>query len=129
MLSIGSAGKSIVENRVKLLIAIVQSEDADKLMDELVAEGLRMTRITSAGALLHRDNVSLFLGVEDEQVNRVLAIIRRTCRRRKEIVVPYVPAVEPGLLYLPENFEVEVGGAIIFTLPVERIERISGPVG
>ncbi|HLU36603.1 MAG TPA: cyclic-di-AMP receptor [Thermomicrobiales bacterium] len=38
--------------------------------------------------------------------------------------MPYSPALEPGLLYMPENFEVEVGGAIVFVLNVTRFERI-----
>lgn len=36
----------------------------------------------------------------------------------------YSPALEPGLLYMPENFEVEVGGAVIFTHNVVRFERL-----
>jgi len=111
---------------VKLIIAIVQAEDADRLVSELVDEGFRVTRIASSGALLRRENASLLLGVEERDIPRALSIIRRTCRRRKEIVIPYAPAMEPGLLWLPENFEVEVGGATVFILPVERMERIDG---
>jgi len=111
---------------VKLVIAIVQAEDADRLVSELVDEGFRVTRIASSGALLRRENASLLLGVEERDIPRVLSIIRRTCRRRKEIVIPYAPAMEPGLLWLPENFEVEVGGATVFILPIERMERIDG---
>jgi len=109
---------------VKLVIAIVQAEDADRLVSELVDEGFRVTRIASSGALLRRENVSLLLGVDDRDVQRVLSIIRRTCRRRKEVVIPYAPAMEPGLLWMPENFEVEIGGATVFVLPVERMVRI-----
>ncbi|MCM8745771.1 cyclic-di-AMP receptor [Thermomicrobium sp. CFH 73360] len=111
---------------MKLVIAIVQAEDADRLVSELVDEGFRVTRIASSGALLRRENASLLLGVEERDIPRVLSIIRRTCRQRKEIVIPYAPAMEPGLLWLPENFEVEVGGATVFILPVERMERIDG---
>uniref|UniRef100_A0A7C5RTH4 Transcriptional regulator n=1 Tax=Thermomicrobium roseum TaxID=500 RepID=A0A7C5RTH4_THERO len=111
---------------MKLVIAIVQAEDADRLVSELVDEGFRVTRIASSGALLRRENASLLLGVEERDIPRVLSIIRRTCRRRKEIVIPYAPAMEPGLLWLPENFEVEVGGATVFILPIERMERIDG---
>ncbi|MCX7624149.1 MAG: cyclic-di-AMP receptor [Thermomicrobium sp.] len=109
---------------MKLVIAIVQSEDADRLVSELVDEGFRVTRIASSGALLRRENASLLLGIEDRDLQRVLSIIRRTCRRRKEVVIPYAPAMEPGLLWMPENFEVEVGGATVFVLPVERIVRV-----
>lgn len=108
---------------MKLIIAIVQREDADRLLNELLEHEFRVTKVTSSGALLRRENVSLLIGIEDLDVGRVLSIIRRTCRRRKEVVIPYAPAMEPGLLWLPENFEVEVGGATVFVLPVERMER------
>jgi uncharacterized protein YaaQ len=54
----------------------------------------------------------------------VLGILRRTCRRRTQVAVPYSPALEPGLLYMPENFEVEVGGAVVFVIDVARFERL-----
>lgn len=109
---------------MKLIFAIVQDEDADNLTDALIADGYRITRIGSTGSFLRMGNTSLMLGVEDQQVPQVIAIIRRICRRRKQMAVPYSPALEPGLLYMPENFEVEVGGAVIFVHPVVRFERL-----
>jgi uncharacterized protein YaaQ len=38
--------------------------------------------------------------------------------------LPYSTALEPGLLAIPENFEVEVGGAIVFTRPIERFIQL-----
>lgn len=109
---------------MKLVIAIIQDEDADNLTRALIAEQFRMTRIASTGSLLRTGNTSLLIGVEDYQVSRVLSIIEQVCPRRTQVAVPYSPALEPGLLYLSENFEVEVGGAIIFVLNVERFERL-----
>jgi uncharacterized protein YaaQ len=40
------------------------------------------------------------------------------------VAVPYSPALEPGLLYMPENFEVEVGGAVVFVIEVAQFERL-----
>src|SRR5690606_7477120 len=108
----------------KLIFAIVQDEDADSLTDALVNAGFRVTRIGSTGSFLRMGNTSLMIGVEDHEVSRVIAIVRRTCRRRTQMAVPYSPALEPGLLYMPENFEVEVGGAVLLIHNVERFERI-----
>lgn len=109
---------------MKLIIAIVQDEDADNLTDALIADGFRVTRIGSTGSFLRMGNSSVMVGVEDRQVPHVVSIIRRVCRRRKQMAVPYSPALEPGLLYMPENFEVEVGGAVIFIHNVVRFERL-----
>lgn len=109
---------------MKLIFAIVQDEDADGLVDAIVNAGYRVTRIGSTGSFLRMGNSSLMMGVEDNEVSKVLSIVRRTCRRRSQMAVPYSPALEPGLLYMPENFEVEVGGAVLLIHNVERYERL-----
>jgi uncharacterized protein YaaQ len=109
---------------VKLIIAIVQDEDTDVLTEALVSAGFRFTKISTTGSFLRTGNTSLLIGVEDAGVQPVMSILKRTCRRRTQIAVPYSPALEPGLLYMPENFEVEVGGAVVFVANVSRFERI-----
>lgn len=109
---------------MKLIIAVVQDEDTDVLTETLVEANYRFTIISTTGSFLRTGNTSIMLGVEDEGVEGVMAILRRTCRRRTQIAVPYSPALEPGLLYMPENFEVEVGGAVVFMANVSRFERI-----
>jgi uncharacterized protein YaaQ len=109
---------------MKLIIAIVQDEDTETLTTALVGAGFRFTKISTTGSFLRTGNSSLMIGVEDERVPAVMSVLRRTCRRRTQIAVPYSPALEPGLLYMPENFEVEVGGAVVFVANVARFERL-----
>ncbi len=109
---------------MKLVIAIVQDEDTPALTDALVAAGHRFTKVSTTGSFLRTGNTSLLIGVEDAEVPAVMNVLRRTCRRRTQIAVPYSPALEPGLLYMPENFEVEVGGAVVFVANVQRFERL-----
>lgn len=109
---------------MKLVIAIVQDEDADVLTESLIAAGHRFTKVATTGSFLRTGNSSMLIGVEDGAVASVMAILQRTCRRRTQIAVPYSPALEPGLLYMPENFEVEVGGAVVFVAAVARFERL-----
>ena len=107
---------------MKLIIAIVQDEDADNLVNALTTDGFRVTRIASTGSFLRVGNTSLFLGVEDALVPRALAIIDRTSHRRMQTVIPALPEYEVG--YVPELYEVEVGGAIVLILDVDRFERL-----
>ena len=109
---------------MKLVIAIVQDEDVEALTESLIAAGHRFTKVSTTGSFLRTGNTSLLIGVQDEQVESVLSILKRHCRRRTQIAVPYSPALEPGLLYMPENFEVEVGGAVVFVADVARFERL-----
>ena len=107
-----------------LVIAIVQDEDTPALTDALVASGHRFTKVSTTGSFLRTGNTSLLIGVDDDDVQKVLGVLRRTCRRRTQVAVPYSPALEPGLLYMPENFEVQVGGAVVFVINVSRFERL-----
>lgn len=109
---------------MKLVVAIVQDEDVDALTEELVGADHRFTKVSTTGSFLRTGNSSLLIGVDDDKVASVLDILQRTCRRRTQVAVPYSPALEPGLLYLPENIEVEVGGAIVFVMNVNRFERL-----
>ncbi len=108
---------------MKLILAVVQDEDTDALTEALVAAGYRFTKISTTGSFLRTGNTSLMIGVEDAKTPGVLSILQRNCRRRTQIAVPYSPALEPGLLYMPENFEVEVGGAVVFVANVAQFER------
>ena len=109
---------------MKLIIAIVQDEDTPALTEALIAAGHRFTKVSTTGSFLRTGNTSLLIGVEDAQVDAVMGVLRRTCRRRTQVAVPYSPALEHVLLYMPENFEVEVGGAVVFIIDVARFERL-----
>jgi uncharacterized protein YaaQ len=110
--------------RVKLVVAIVHSEDAGALVAALLDKEFRATRLQSSGGFLKQSNATIIVGVEEVQIDEVLAIIRRTCTARTQIVNPMPPIMEPGEFFMPYPLEVEVGGATVFVLPVERFERL-----
>ena len=110
--------------RVKLVVAIVHAEDAGHLIDGLLEREFRATRLHSSGGFLKQSNATVILGVEEEQVEAALAVIRENCHSRTQLVNPMPPIMEPGEFFLPYPLEVEVGGATVFVLPVERVERV-----
>jgi uncharacterized protein YaaQ len=109
---------------VKLVVAIVHNEDAGALVDALLDRDFRATRLHSSGGFLKQSNATVILGVEDPQVDDVLEIVREACHARTQVVNPMPPIMEPGEFFMPYPLEVEVGGATVFVLPVERFERI-----
>ena len=109
-----------------LIVAIVQGEDAPRLGTRLVEQGLRLTRISSGGGILGPGNMAFLLGIEDHQEDVVLKAIHATCRKRnKYINIAEVP--EP-LYFGALPMEVEVGGAVVFGVPIERFAHIEGSV-
>ncbi len=108
---------------MKSIIAIVQSDDAGTLTDALREKDFQSTLISSTGGFLREGNATLLIGVEDAQVDAVLRVIKENCNTRTQFVNPMPPVMEPGELYMPQPVEVQVGGAVVFVLPVERFER------
>jgi uncharacterized protein YaaQ len=109
---------------VKLVVAIVHPEDAGALVDALLEREFRTTRLHSSGGFLKQSNATVMTGCEDDQVETVMELVRATCTSRTELVNPMPPVMEPGEFFMPYPLEVEVGGATVFVLPVERFERL-----
>lgn len=109
---------------MKLVLTVVHADDAGELASRLSEAGFGVTRIKSVGGFLKRQNATFLVGVPDHQLDSVMQIIRERCHTRTESVSPIPPMVEPGEVYLPYPVEVEVGGATVFVMNVERFERL-----
>lgn len=110
---------------MKLVVAIVQARDVDELVQALVDRGFFATQINSAGGFLRESNVTLLIGVQEAHVADVIRIARQHCHGRTRFVNPLMPILEPAEFYVPSPVEVQVGGATIFVLDVERYERVA----
>lgn len=109
---------------MKLIIAITHPDDADKLIDELVAKKYQVTKTDSFGGYLKEENATILIGTEDKKVDEVLEIIKKNCQSRQQFLTPAPPTLEPGETFIPEPVEVKVGGATVFILNVEKFEQI-----
>jgi uncharacterized protein YaaQ len=109
---------------VKLIIAVVQGEDAQRTVAALTDKGISSTRISSSGGFLQQGNVTLLLGVDESQVEVALEVIRETCKERSRYLTPAPPLAEPGEMFLAYPVEVQVGGATVFVVPVDSFEKI-----
>lgn len=109
---------------MKLVVAIVHNEDAGALVDALLEREHRATRLHSSGGFLKQSNATIIVGSDDDRVEEILGIVRDTCTARTQTVNPMPPIMEPGEFFMPYPLEVEVGGATVFILPVERFERL-----
>lgn len=109
---------------MKMVIAIVQDDDALDLIDELTESNFRVTKLATTGGFLKSGNTTLMVGVEKEQVENVIDIIKKTCKKRSEVVAAPTPVSgDPGV-YMPYPIEVKVGGATVFVLDVDQFVRI-----
>ena len=82
------------------MLAIVQSEDADLLNKRLSSTGFELTRLNTVGGFLASGNMTILTAVEDDQVETVLDVIRKTCRTRTRFINPLPAGAEPAHLAL-----------------------------
>jgi uncharacterized protein YaaQ len=108
---------------MKLVIAVVQDKDSNRLSNALIKDGYRATKLASTGGFLRAGNTTFMIGVETEKVNDVLNVIKANCKIREQLVTPVSPMGGTTDSYIPFPVEVQVGGAAVFVLPVERFEH------
>ena len=107
---------------MKMITAIVNKEDSGAVARSLTGAGFSITRLSTTGGFLMAGNVTLLIGVEDEKVDQVIALIAEHSKQRKEIV-PSTATYGVGVsTALP--LEVTVGGATVFVTDVDRFIKL-----
>ncbi len=109
---------------MKAIIAVVQGQDTAKVSHALRTKGISFTTIDSTGGFLRERNATFLVGVADENLQPVLEIIAANSRTRSEYVSSYPSAFDPAEFYMPRPVEVQVGGATVWVLDVERFEPL-----
>ena len=108
---------------MKLVIAIIQTRDKGRVVDALRANQFKFTQIASSGGFLREGNTTLLIGIEDDRLEPLLQLLEENCHTREQYINPIPPDTAPIGTFLPTPIAVEVGGAVVFVLPVERFER------
>ena len=110
---------------MKLIVAIVNSEDAPAVLSELTAASYSVTKLSTSGGFLRAGNTTLISGVEDERLSEALEIIEKICKSREQITASAAPMNGgAGGVYVPYPIRVTVGGATIFVLEVSQFMKV-----
>ena len=104
-----------------LMAVVVQEQDSDVVTRELEQIQVPVVHLASAGGFLGHRNYTLLIGLPDGLEEQVLKMLRTCCRQRVEYLA--MP-LEGSPMPMPTPVPVTVGGATIFTLPVERFEEL-----
>ena len=109
---------------MKLVIAIVQDDDANDLIELITDKGFRVTKLATTGGFLKAGNTTLLIGVEKIKVDEVLAIIEAACKTRKQIITSPSSVAGSTGVFMPFPIEVEVGGANVFVVDVDKYMKV-----
>ncbi len=108
---------------MKLILAIVNDEDGNKVLNALSQKGFSVTKLATTGGFLKAGNMTLLSGVEDDEIDAVINIIKEKSQRRTQITAAPIP-ISSSPSFTPYPIEVQVGGATIFVLDVDRFEKV-----
>ena len=106
---------------MKLIIAIVHSDDAQAVITEISREGFSATKLSTSGGFMRAGNTTLLIGVEENQVDTVIELIGKKAHSHKQIVTSAAKG-EGAVPSMP--FEVKVGGATVFVLDVDKFIKL-----
>ncbi len=109
---------------MKLMIAIVNNDDAYNVNSNLSKAGFSVTKIASTGGFLMSGNSTFLMGVPNDDVDRAIEIIGKYSKKRTQ-PTPVDVSHGTGTAALGAfPAEVVVGGATIFVLDVEKYQRV-----
>lgn len=109
---------------MKLIVAIVQDEDASRLVNQLMSAGYSVTKLATTGGFLRAGNTTLLTGVDDDKFQGAMEVIEKVCKSRKQVATSPVSMAGVSGAYSPYPIEVVVGGANVFVLAVEQFVKL-----
>lgn len=109
---------------MKLIVAVVRDEFAPALTDQLTKKGFGATKLASTGGFMKAGNTTFLIGAPAGQMDEAIGIIRSACPIRKgHDGTAEMTTAPPGGVPVGSTF-VQVGGATVFVLPVERTIKV-----
>jgi len=108
---------------MKLIYAIVNSDDSHSVSNSLTKSGFFVTKLASTGGFLMSGNTTFLICADNDKVDEIIQIIASRSKKRKQLV----PATAScGTEFCSASFpiEVTVGGATIFVTDIERFEKV-----
>lgn len=108
---------------MKLIIAVVQDKDTNRLINALSHENFQTTKLATTGGFLKEGNTTIMIGCQTDHIDAALKIIEENCSQREQMVAPISPMGGNADAFIPKPVKVEVGGATVFVVPIEAFYR------
>jgi uncharacterized protein YaaQ len=104
---------------MKMVMAVVPRDEAECVLQALVAAGYTATFTESRGGMLLQAQKMLFIAVQKEDLQKVLSIIRESCHSQvslgpSELREPFSPG--------SASVTAQVGGAVVFVWDLGHFE-------
>ena len=108
---------------MKLIVAVIQPQDEELILNALREHNFRATEFASTGGFLKRGNITLLIGVQDDRVDEAIDLLHNVCHRRVEHVER--PA-ETEASTTDGVCDVEVAGVVVWVLNLDPLPASEG---
>lgn len=107
---------------MKLIYAIVRNTDGNAVVEGLNMKGFSVTKFSTTGGFLRKGNSTLIIGTDESKVEEAIDIIKNICGPRQRVMAntTVLEGMAGGGL---GAVSVDVGGATIFVMDIERFEK------
>jgi len=104
---------------MKMVMTVVPREEAEGVLQALVAAGHTVTFTESRGGTLRQAQLTLFIAVKKEDLPQVLGIIKDGCHSHVTVA-----SGEPQTPFSPSSAPVttKIGGAVVFVWDLDVFE-------
>ena len=109
---------------MKMLIIIVEDDDAFTVIDELNEKGFSVTKLASTGGFLRSGKTTLLCGVDEDRITDLIEIVKQKCKVRKQVASSHSMILAASDTHIPYPIEISVGGATIFSLNIEEFIQV-----
>jgi uncharacterized protein YaaQ len=105
---------------MKMIMAIVPKMEAEAVLDHLVEAGHTATYIESRGWVMRQSQLTLYIAVNEEDVEHVMDIIREHCHSKIRINPVHPSGRDDGG---EAPVQADVGGAVIFMWGLDSVRK------
>ena len=105
---------------MKMVLAIINYDDSQDVISSLMKAGFSITKLATTGGFLKAGNVTILIGLDESKLDECFDIIREHSSSRKQIMRQ--PLSSAWAFFPSTPVQVEVGGATVFVLNVERLK-------
>jgi uncharacterized protein YaaQ len=102
----------------KMLMVVVPHEEAEYVLDALIKAGHSATFTETRGGMLRQSQLTLYIAIEEEQLEEVLGIVRDNCHVEVQ-VGSSSQGNERSLGPVPVT--TGLGGAVVFIWNLEQL--------
>lgn len=105
----------------KMVMAVVPRDQADEVMEALIAAGYTATFTDSRGGMLRQAQQTLFIAVREQDLEQILTIIRKHCRTQVQLESEQED-IPSGFGRSQQRVTTYIGNAVVFVWDLERFE-------